>query len=48
MVDNLGITTLAEAADWERLAVLREDRNAIAHCGSVRNPSGRPAGADEN
>jgi len=35
LVDNLGITTLAEAVDWERLAVLWEDRNVVVHRGSV-------------
>lgn len=35
LVVNLGITTLAETVDWERLAVLREDRNVIVHRGSV-------------
>ena len=35
LVGDLGVTTLAQAIDWERLTVLWEDRNVIAHRGSV-------------
>lgn len=35
LVAKLGVTALAEAVDWKRLAFLWEDRNVIAHRGSV-------------
>jgi hypothetical protein len=35
LVDDLGVTELADAVSWERLAALWEDRNVIAHRGSV-------------
>lgn len=49
LVDNLGVATAATAVDWDRLAVLWEDRNVIAHRGSVTDEqhsarTGRPEG----
>lgn len=35
LVNVLGVTALASAVDWERLVVLWEDRNVIAHRGSI-------------
>ena len=35
LVDVLGVTTVATVVDWDRLAVLWEDRNVIAHRGSI-------------
>jgi hypothetical protein len=35
LVEKLGVSTLSTAIDWERLASLWEDRNVIAHRGSV-------------
>jgi hypothetical protein len=35
LVDTLGVTTVDTAVGWERLAVLWEDRNVVAHRGSV-------------
>ena len=35
LVDNLGITTLADLVDWEGLGLLWEARNVIAHRGGL-------------
>ncbi|MGH3171821.1 MAG: hypothetical protein ACRDN0_38920 [Trebonia sp.] len=35
LVKKLGVSTLAEVVDWERLTYLWEDRNVIAHRGSI-------------
>jgi hypothetical protein len=35
LVDTLGVTTLNKAVDWNRLAILWEDRNVVAHRGSI-------------
>ena len=50
LADNLGITTLAEALDWERLAVWPVDdiADAAQQVFEIQLPFTRPAGADEN
>ncbi len=35
LVDTLGVTTLNKAVDWNRLAILWEDRNVVAHRGTI-------------
>jgi hypothetical protein len=35
LVVDLGVSSLAEAVDWKRLADVWEDRNVIAHRGSI-------------
>jgi hypothetical protein len=34
-VDHFGVSVLADAVDWDRLDILWEDRNVIAHRGGV-------------
>lgn len=50
LVDNLSVATAAMAVDWDRLAVLWEDRNVIAHRGSITDAqhsvrTGKPEGS---
>jgi hypothetical protein len=50
LVGTLGIASLAVAVDWDRLAVLWEDRNAIVHLAGVSDArhssrTGSPAGS---
>ena len=50
LVDNLGVAIAATAVDWDRLAVLWEDRNVIAHRGSITDAqhsarTGKPEGS---
>ena len=50
LVDKLSIAIAATAVDWDRLAVLWEDRNVIAHRGSITDAqhsarTGKPEGS---